>query len=104
MLDSSALWRRVVCGLLSFVVEIFLGFSLIKESQCLRANNKESVIIIKEISKEGIKKLIDAGIIKNTNKGFVNPKKRHPVGVVKTVHGRRRYIEDWYADMAKKLK
>lgn len=59
---------------------------------------------LKEISKEGINKLIKAGFIRNTNKGYVNPKNNQPVGCVRTVHGRHRYIEDWYANMAKKLK
>lgn len=61
-------------------------------------------IKLKEISKEGIEKLIKAGFLKNTGKGYVNPKRNQIVGVVKTVHGRHRYIEDWYADMAEKLK
>ena len=59
---------------------------------------------LKEISKQGIKKLIEAGFIKLSGKGgYVNPKKHQPVSVVKTVHGRHYYIEDFYADMANKL-
>ena len=59
---------------------------------------------LKEISKQGIEKLIKAGFIKPSGKGgYVNPKKHQPVGIVKTVHGRHYYIEDWYSDMAKKL-
>lgn len=58
---------------------------------------------LKEISKQEIKKLIDANIIQNTGRGFVSVKKNQPVGLVKTVHGRHHYIEDWYSDMAKKL-
>ena len=59
---------------------------------------------LKEISKEGIEKLIKAGFIKNTGRGYVNPKKNQPVGCVRTVHGRHRYIEDFYSDLAKRLK
>ena len=65
---------------------------------------KKEWIIIKEISKSGIEKLIKAGFLKNTNGGFVDSKKRQPIGVVKTVHGRHYYIEDCYFDIANKLK
>ena len=58
---------------------------------------------MKKISKDEIEKLIKAGIIENTNQGYVNPKKDYRVGFYKTCGGHR-YIEDWYADMAKKLK
>lgn len=58
---------------------------------------------MKEISKDGIEKLIKAGIIKNTGEGYVNPKKNYRVGYYKTCGGRR-YIEDWYADKAKNLR
>ena len=59
---------------------------------------------LKEISKAGIQILIEKGFLKNTGKGYVNPKRNQPVGVVKTVHGRHYYIEDWYVDMANKLR
>ena len=60
---------------------------------------------MKEISKTGIEKLIKAGFIKLSGRGrYINPKKHQPVGLVKTVHGRHYYIEDFYADMANKLK
>lgn len=36
--------------------------------------------------------------------GYINPKTHNAVGLVKTVHGRHYYIEDWYADKAKNLK
>ena len=59
---------------------------------------------LKEISKHGIEKLIKAGFIKLSGKGgYINPKKHQLVGVVRTVHGRHYYIEDFYADMANKL-
>ena len=58
---------------------------------------------MKEISKEGIQKLIEKNFLKNTGKGYVNPKKDYRVGYYKTCGGHR-YIEDFYADMAKKLK
>lgn len=57
---------------------------------------------MKEISKEGIKKLEKNGFLKNTNMGYINPKKNQPVGYYKTC-GSHRYIEDFYADMADKL-
>lgn len=57
---------------------------------------------MKEISKAGIEKLVKAGILKNTNRGYVNPKKNYCVGYYKTCGGYR-YIEDWYADMAEKI-
>ena len=58
---------------------------------------------MKKISKDGIEKLIKAGFIENTHQGYVNPKKDYRVGYYKTSGGQR-YIEDWYADMSKKLK
>ena len=60
---------------------------------------------MKEISKQEIEKLIKAGIIKMSGKGgYVNPKRHQPVGIVRTVHGRHYYTEDWYADKAKQLR
>ena len=60
-------------------------------------------LYLKEISKDGIEKLIKAGHLKNTGKGYVNPKKDYRVGYYKTCGGSR-YIEDWYADKAKNLR
>ena len=57
---------------------------------------------LKEISKEGIQKLIERGLLKNTGNGYVNPKKNYRVGYYKTCGGHR-YIEDFYADKAKSL-
>ena len=57
---------------------------------------------LKEISKEGIQKLIKNRFLKNTADGYVNPKKNYRVGYYKTCGGHR-YIEDFYADMANKL-
>ena len=59
-------------------------------------------LYLKEISKNEIEKLIKAGILKNTDKGYVNPKKDYRVGYYKTCGGHR-YIEDWYCDKAKSL-
>ena len=60
---------------------------------------------LKEISKDGIEKLIKNGFIKLSGRGgYVNPKTHQDVSVVKTVHGRHYYTEDFYADMAAKLK
>lgn len=58
---------------------------------------------LKEISNAGIQKLIKSGFLKNTGNGYVNPKKNCHVGYYKTC-GSHRYIEDFYADMATKLK
>jgi len=58
------------------------------------------VIVIKEISNEGMQKLIKDGVIKNSRNGFVN-QKGFTVGFYRTRN--KRYIEDKYADMAKRL-
>lgn len=64
---------------------------------------------MKEISKKGIDLLLKNGIIKNTHRGFVNPKRtdddgcQMKVGYYPAMKGRHRYIEDWYANMAAKL-
>ena len=66
---------------------------------------RKSELYLKEISKQEIEKLIKAGIIKMSGKGgYVNPKRHQPVGIVRTVHGRHYYTEDWYADKAKQLR
>ncbi len=72
----------------------------------LQKNNlRKSEFYLKEISKQEIEKLIKAGIIKMSGKGgYVNPKRHQPVGIVRTVHGRHYYTEDWYADKAKQLR
>lgn len=58
---------------------------------------------IKEISKQDIQKLLDAGILRNTHRGYVN-KKGNPVGYYRTSGAaRKRWIQDWYADIAKSL-
>ena len=58
---------------------------------------------IKEISKQEIQKLLDAGIIRNTHLGYVN-QKGNDVGYYRTSGaGHKRYIQDRYADKAKKL-
>jgi hypothetical protein len=83
----------------------FTGFSLYKESQTLRGKyiKKELNFYLKEISKQEIEKLIGANIIKNTGKGYVNTKNGYGVGYYKTCGGHR-YIEDKFADIAKRLK
>lgn len=58
---------------------------------------------LKEISKDGIEKLIKANIIKNTGKGYVDSKNSYGVGYYKTCGGHR-YIEDKFADIAKRLR
>ncbi len=57
---------------------------------------------IKEISKQGIEKLLKSGIIKNTNCGYIN-KNCSKVGYYKTC-GNKRYIQDKYVDMLEKIK
>lgn len=64
-------------------------------------NIKERVIIIKQISKREMEKLISKGIIRNTHKGYVNSKGNH-VGHYSTVH--KQYIEDYYVDLLETLK
>ena len=61
----------------------------------------KAVKIIKQISKQGIEKLLKDGVIINTNRGYVNPKNREHIGFYKTVHNKR-YIEDYYADLVMK--
>ena len=58
---------------------------------------------MKEISKQGIEKLIEAGIIKNSGKGFVTAKGNRRIGYYKTVNGRHRYIEDYFIHLLKEL-
>lgn len=89
-----------------FIYVKFLGIFHTKENPTPNGEiyiRKKVNFYLKEISKTGIQKLIEKGFIKNTNKGYINPKRNQPVGVVRTVHGRHYYIEDFFADMAKKL-
>ena len=56
--------------------------------------------IIKQISKNGIEKLLKDGIIRNTHNGYVNPKDGEHIGYYKTSGAaKKRYIEDYYADL-----
>ena len=58
---------------------------------------------IKQITKQEIQKLLDAGILRNTHRGYVN-RKGNEVGYYRTTGvGKKRYIEDWYANKAQKL-
>lgn len=80
------------------------GFSLNKKAKPFGVNIKQrNEFYLKEISKDGIEKLIKANIIKNTDKGYVNSKNGYGVGYYKTCGGHR-YIEDKFADIAKRLK
>ena len=66
-----------------------------------RINTKQKEVkIIKQISKEGIEKLLKDGIIRHTHRGYVNPKNGEHIGFYKTVH--KKYIEDYYADLVMK--
>ena len=57
--------------------------------------------IIKQISKQGIEKLLKDGIIRHTHRGYVNPKNGEHIGYYKTC-GNKKYIEDYYADLVMK--
>ena len=59
--------------------------------------------IIKQISKNGIEKLLKDGIIRHTHTGYVNPKNGEHIGYYKTSGAaKKRYIEDYYADLVMK--
>ena len=64
---------------------------------------------MRQISKEGIQVLLDNGILKNTKRGYVDPRRKDEsgsqlrIGYYRTVKGRHRYIEDSYANQAEKL-
>ena len=63
----------------------------------------ERTIFIKEISKSDLEKLLNAGVIRNTSRGFVNRKGYH-IGYYRTRGcAGKRYIQDYYADKAKSL-
>lgn len=50
-----------------------------------------------------MKALIDAGVVKNSSKGYVN-KDGHQVGFYRTVGAARtRYVQDYYAELASKI-
>ena len=59
---------------------------------------QKEVKIIKQISKQGIEKLLKDGIIRHTHRGYVNPKNGEHIGYYKTCGGKK-YIEDYFADL-----
>ena len=61
----------------------------------------KEVKIIKQISKNGIEKLLKDGIIRNTHNGYVNPKNGEHIGYYRTCGGKK-YIEDYFADLVMK--
>ena len=66
-----------------------------------RINTKrKEVKIIKQISKQGIERLLKEGVIRHTHRGYVNPKNGEHIGFYKAVH--KKYIEDYYADLVMK--
>lgn len=78
-------------------------------AKCLLLNKRKGMNLLKEISKEEIKKLIKNGYIKNTNEGYVDLNKKIDgkhvkIGYYKTIKGRHRYIQDEFADIARNLK
>ena len=62
---------------------------------------QKEVKIIKQISKQGIEKLLKDGVIRHTHRGYVNPKNGEHIGFYKTCGGKK-YIEDYYADLVMK--
>ena len=89
-----------------FLLRYLPGFHSSKESQHPLGEiykRKRWIFYLKEISKEGIEKLIEKGFLKNTKNGYVNPKKDYHIGYYKTCGGHR-YIEDWYCDKAEQLR
>ena len=60
----------------------------------------KGMFYLKQISKEEIQKLLKAGIIRNTNYGYIDQKGRH-IGYYKSVH--KRWIEDRFANKAQTL-
>ena len=62
---------------------------------------QKEVKIIKQISKQGIEKLLKDGIIRHTHRGYVNPKNGEHIGYYKTSGGKK-YIEDYYSDLVMK--
>ena len=69
-----------------------------------RINTKQKVVkIIKQISKQGIEKLLKDGIIRHTHRGYVNPKNGEHIGYYRTCGAsKKRYIEDYFADLVVK--
>ena len=61
---------------------------------------KVGITPLKQISNEEMKKLINNKYVCNSNKGFVD-KNRNTVGFYRTRN--KRYIEDKFVDIAKKL-
>lgn len=63
----------------------------------------KGMFYLKQITKQEIQKLLDAGIIRNSSKGYVN-RKGNEVGYYRTSGAaKKRYIQDWYADKAQTL-
>ena len=61
------------------------------------------MLLLKEITKQEVQKLIDAGFLRNTRVGYVN-EKGYRIGYYKTKGcAKKRYIQDQYADQAKTL-
>lgn len=55
---------------------------------------------LKEVTKEQMELLMKKGIVRNSSKGFVD-KNENQIGFYRTRN--KRYIEDKYVDIAKKL-
>lgn len=65
---------------------------------------QKDVNYLKAISKDGIEKLVKKGVIKNTKDGYVAAKNGYPIGFYRTKGaGKKRYVQDWVADLAAKL-
>lgn len=63
----------------------------------------ERKIIIKQISKSDLEKLIVNGIIKNTKRGFINEDGSNVAFYRTKGCAKKRWIQDAYADLAKTL-
>lgn len=69
----------------------------------LRKIQYERTIKIKEISIKELNALLEKGILKNTNDGYVNQRGYH-VGYYRTSgSAHKRYIEDWYVKRAREI-
>lgn len=60
----------------------------------------KGMFYLKQISKEEIQKLLKAGVIRNSNYGYIDQKGRH-IGYYKSVH--KRWIEDRFVNQAQTL-
>lgn len=77
-----------------------MGLSLFSPSYNEKIKRKGGYSFLKQITKEDMQKLIKNNYITNSRKGFVD-KRGFVIGFSRTRN--KYYIEDKYADIAKKL-